>query len=290
MKLLLTDIDNPLGRALEHELEREPFGLITPAKDTLDWRDARAVARYIHSERPGLVINTLGWSDLPDAQACDLLPLAAANLASACQSGGTPVVQLSSYRVFGADNKSSHTERDEPAPQSEAGRAWLAAERALEASLEQRIILRLSWVVGAQGDNLLSRLLEQCFAGQPVMVNTRLRGAPTALSDVARVLVGIVKQVSCGAENWGVLHYCSSGACSQSEFAERVLEVLDQLGALPEPAPQLERLDSLPEGEPVSAVLSCRRVRDNFGVQARDWDPTLVAMVKQWLHSRESSL
>jgi len=288
LKLLLTDIDNSLGRALEHELEREPFGLITPAEGALDWRDPEAVARYLDSTRPGLVINTLGWADLPDAESCALLPLAAANLSGACQSTGIPVVQFSSYRVFGADNKSSHTERDEPAPQSEEGRAWLAAEQALE-NLEQRIILRLSWVISAQGVNLLSRLLEECFSGRPVSVNTRLRGAPTALSDVARVAVGVVKQIACGAQNWGVMHYCSSGACSQSEFAERLLEVLEQLGVLPEPAPQLERLDSPPEGEPVSAVLSCRRVRDNFGVQARAWDPTLVAMVKQWLHNREPS-
>jgi len=286
LKLLLTDIDNPLGRALEHELERAPFGLITPAQGAVDWRDTQAVAQYIDSTHPGLVINTLGWADLPDAEACELLPLAAANLASACQSGEIALVQFSSYRVFGADNKSSHTERDEPAPQSEVGRAWLAAEQALEASLEQRIILRLSWVVGAQGENLLSRLLAQCFSGHSVMVNTRLRGAPTALSDIARVVVGVVKQITCGSQNWGVMHYCSSGACSQAEYAERVLEVLEQLGALPDPAPQLERLDSLPDGEPVSAVLSCRRVRDNFGVQARAWDPTLVAMVKQWLHNR----
>lgn len=286
LKLLLTDIDNPLGRALEHELEREPFGLITPASGTVDWRDAQAVAQYIDSTRPGLVINTLGWADRPDAQACEQLPVVAANLGRACQSGETAVVQFSSYRVFGPDNKSSHSERDEPDPQSESGSAWWAAEQALQASLEQRIVLRLSWAIAAQGDNLLTRLLEQCFSGQPLAVNTRLRGAPTALSDVARVVVGIVKQVACGAQNWGVMHYCSSDACSQSAFAERVLEVLEQLDALPEPPPVLERLDNLPDAEPVSAVLSCRRVRDSFGVQARAWDPTLVAMVKQWLHNR----
>ncbi len=283
MKLLLTDVSNPLGRALEHELERETFSLVTSGPDALDWHSASAVADYIQDLRPGLVINTLGWSDLPDVGERTLQQAAAAGLGRACQPGGTPVLQFSSYRVFGGDNKSSHSERDEPNPQSDTGRAWLAAEQALEANLPQRLILRLSWLLDSHGDNLLTRLLTQLYSSEAVMVNTRLRGAPTALSDVARVAVALVKQVSCGAENWGTLHYCSTGACSQAELAAQVVEVLRQLEALPA-EPMLTRLDSLPEDEPVSAVLSCRRVRDNFGVQTRSWEPTLVPMIKQWLH------
>lgn len=288
MKLLLTDAINPLGRALEHELEREPFGLIVPEEGEVDWGDALAVADYIERKRPDLVVNTLGWADLPDARQCELLSASVGNLGPVCGRLGIPMVQFSSYRVFGADNKSSHSERDDPSPLNDTGRAWLAAERELEAQVQKRVVLRLSWVVGAQGDNLLSRLLEQLFAHRPVVVNARLRGAPTALSDVARVAVGVVKQISCGADNWGVMHYCSSDACSQAEFAERVLEVLKQLDLCPSTA-SLERLDSVPEDEPVSAVLSCRRLRDNFGVQARAWEPTLVPMVKQWLHEHSGS-
>lgn len=283
MKLLLTDVSNPLGRALEHELERETFSLVTSGPDALDWHSASVVADYIQDLRPGLVINTLGWSDLPDVRERTLQQAAAAGLGRACQPGGTPVLQFSSYRVFGGDNKSSHSERDEPNPQSDIGRAWLAAEQALEAHLPQRLILRLSWLLDSHGDNLLTRLLTQLYSSEAVMVNTRLRGAPTALSDVARVAVALVKQVSCGAENWGTLHYCSTGACSQADLAAQVVEVLRQLEALPA-EPMLTRLDSLPEGEPVSAVLSCRRVRDNFGVQTRSWEPSLVPMIKQWLH------
>lgn len=287
MKLLLTDVSNPLGRALEHELERETFSLVTSGPDALDWHSASAVAAYIQDIRPGLVINTLGWSDLPDVRERTLQQAAAAGLGRACRPAGTPVLQFSSYRVFGGDNKSSHSERDEPNPQSDTGRAWLAAEQALEASLQQRLILRLSWLLDSHGDNLLTRLLTQLYSSEAVMVNTRLRGAPTALSDVARVAVALVKQVSCGAENWGTLHYCSTGACSQAELAAQVVEVLRQLEALPA-EPMLTRLDSLPEDEPVSAVLSCRRVRDNFGVQTRSWEPSLVPMIKQWLHQNRN--
>lgn len=287
MKLLLTDATNALGRALEHELEREPFGLIALSSARPDWTDLGEVRAYLDHQRPALVINTLGWADRPDSAQCTLISESAATLATVCRERGIPMIQLSSYQVFGGDNKSTHAERDEPSPQSEAGRAWLGAERAVNEVLAERVVLRLSWLIDSHGNNRLTRLLEAIFDNRVLLANSRLRGAPTALSDVARVLVGVIKQISCGAQNWGVMHYASRDACTEAEFVERVVEVLRQLGALPDTLPEkVDTTDSLPPDEPVSAVLAVRRLRDGFGVQQRSWEPYLVPMIKQWLHDR----
>lgn len=289
MKLLLTDASNALGRALEHELEREPFRLISPSSARPDWTDLGEVRAYLDHQPPKLVLNTLGWADRPDTAQCALIPASAAALATVCRERKIPMIQLSSYQVFGGDNKSSHAERDDPSPQSEAGRAWLAAEQAVNEALAERVVLRLSWLIDSHGNNRLTRLLQTIFGGGEVVANSRLRGAPTALSDVARVLVGVVKQISCGAENWGVMHYASRDTCTEVEFVERVVEVLRQLDALPDTArPRMEVTDNLPPDEPVSAVLGVRRLRDGFGVQQRSWEPYLVPMVKQWLHDYQS--
>lgn len=286
MKLLLTDASHALGKALEHEFEREPFGLVVPESARLNWTDIGEVRAWIEHQRPRLVINSLGWADRPDSAHCSLIARAAVVLAQVCEEQRLPMIQLSSYQVFGGDNKSSHAEKDEPTPQSDAGRAWLTAEQAVTEALTKRLILRLSWVIGSLGDNRLTRLLEAMFSGQgPVPVHTRLKGSPTALSDAARVVVGLVKQISCGAENWGVMHYASREPCSEADFAEKVIGVLRQLDALPEGV-ELARLETVPPDEPISAVLGGRRLRDGFGVQARAWEPYLVPMIKQWLHQR----
>jgi dTDP-4-dehydrorhamnose reductase len=284
LKLLLTDATNALGAALEHELERESFNLVVSSARALDWTRSEAVAEYIHSVKPDVVINTLGWAVDPPPDQLELLPKAAAHLAAACQPGSVPLIHFSSYRVFGCDNKSRHSEKDAPTPNSDSGRSFLAAEQALE-SLPRHIVLRLSWVLGSYGDNMLTRLLSQLMAAEPVRLNTRLRGAPTAFSDAARVAVAMAKQICCGAENWGVMHYCSSDACTQAELADQVMHSLQQLDLL-ESAPEVERIDEVPDTEPVSAVLSCHRARDNFGIQARSWRPSLVPLIKQWHHGR----
>lgn len=287
-KLLLTDNTTALGRALEHELEREFFTLVIPAANEVDWRNATAAVDYVRRVKPDVVINCLGWEDIPTAAQQVLLPLAAAHLAQACAPSKVPLIHFSSYKVFGCDNKSIHSEKDEPAPTSATGHAFLAAEQSLTQTLEKWVCLRLSWVISSYGQNHLTRVLESVpgHGNQSLAVNSRLRGAPTALSDVARVAVAIAKQVACGAENWGVMHYCSGESCTEAEFANQVIQTLQQLQAIPAEV-KLPLDDTLPETEPVSAVLICRRVRDYFGVQARAWRPSLLPMVKQWLHTHE---
>lgn len=285
--LLLTDVNSPLGKALEHELEREPFKLLAPDNTALDWSDETAVDTYFERERPDLIINCRGWDSAQQPAGAAMLVQTARQLARVCGQRDLPVIHFSSYSVFGADPKGAHSEKDTPAPRNDAGRAFVEAEQQI-AGVARAIVLRLSWVIGAYGDNHLTRLLGAFLAGASVTVNRRLRGAPTPLSDAARVAVAMAKQISCGADNWGVMHYCSGDACAEDEFADQVLQLLIQQQLLTA-EPSLTLVDVEPEDEPLSAILGCRHARDNFGIQARSWRPSLLPLVKQWLHNQEQS-
>lgn len=283
MKLLLTDSQQALGVALEHELEREPYNLLQPRAQQLDWHNAEVVDEYISAQRPAMVINNLGWGDSSASIDTELLVAAAQNISRVCARLNVPLIQLSSYRVFGDDNKSKHSEKDAPEPNSDAGRAFLMAENAVTEALPRALVLRTSWVIGSYGDNLLTRLMEALQQNKPWQLNARLRGAPTALSDLARVIVALVKQINSGADCWGIYHYTSGDGCSEVEFAEHLWEALKQQGySGPEPDWQLE--DYTPDDKPVSALLSGLRVRNDFGVQTRTWRTYLLPIVKQWLH------
>ena len=287
MKLLLTDATNPLGEALAHQLERHTFGLVTPEPGLLDWTDKAELTNWLGSVGPSLVLNTLGWSpSLTQSQQASL-PAVTRALAQACRSPDIPIIHFSSYRVFDGSPKSGHSERDQPEPQSDQGRAWLAAEEALATGKKRWLVLRLSWILTGRGPGLLTRFLSAARAGEPVRANARLRGAPTLLSDVVRVVVAIIQQIDCGAGNWGLMHYASGQACNQAELAEAVLRVL--AGLRPDwELPAVQRDEALPDLEPVSAVLSCRRLRDGFGIHARDWEPGLKLLTQQWLHSHSA--
>jgi len=284
LKIIVTDTQGALGRTLEHDLEREQCQLLSPK---IHWEDALAVRDYLTQHKPDVVVNTLAWEDSPSAEQQDLLPIAAANIANTCASLGVPLIHFSSYQVFGVDNKSSHSEKDIPAPVSAIGQAFFAAEQAIEHSAARFIILRLGWIIGSIGDNHLTRLLKAIQSQQPILLNTRLRGAPTLLSDAVRVCVALIKQIACGSDNWGVMHYCSGDALNEAEFGEQLVQLLAQQQLLQHDA-NFTLVDVEPTTEPLSAVLGCRMIRDAFGVQTRPWRPSLLPLVKQWFHNQSN--
>jgi dTDP-4-dehydrorhamnose reductase len=288
LKLLVTDAVSPLGQALLHDLEREPFNLLVPGVEELDWTDLAAVDVYIHHKRPDLVVNNYALDQLKTQEGCVAFVQCVANLASACGARNIPLLHISSYQVFEGDSKSTHSEKDAVNPVNEAGRALVTAEQELEAIAPRHISLRASWVIGAYGDNLLTRLLNGYLGGHAVQANRRLRGAPTTMADFTRVIVALVKQITCGAENWGIMHYCSGDACTEEEFAEYLLQLIIQQQLLTA-EPSLTIVDTPLSGEPSSAILTCRNIRDGFGIQPRSWRPSLLPLVRQWLHNRENN-
>lgn len=278
MKILLTDSRSPLGQALLHELERQPYALLCP-QDALDWGDFESVLSYLQQHQPDLVVNSLGWSEWADASNQQLLINSARNLARGCAEVGSIPLQLSSYRVFGGEQKQCYEIDDRPSPLGVVGRAFWDAERFFETGLDKWLVLRLGWVFGVQPDNRLSNTLQALRAGESVEAGSDYLGAPTTVLDAARVAVAMIRQVLCGADNWGTFQYVSGDVCSELEFAQELALILDGEGELRggvvEPAAQ-EALQG-------SAVLSSQRMLDNFGIKPRTWRQGLADTVRLWL-------
>ncbi len=198
-----------------------------------------------------------------------------------CSQHNIPLIHLSSYCVFSADKKNIHNEKDVPQVATEEDAQWLVAEK-LSASVDKHIILRTSWLISPQGQNVLTQLLSGFLGGAQINVHRHLRGAPTLVDDFSRVIAAVIKQIQCGADNWGVMHYCSSDYCTEEEFAEQVLQHLIQYQLLTA-EPSLQLVDGDEDDHTVSAILGCRRLRDGFGIQSRSWRPDLLLLIKEWL-------
>jgi dTDP-4-dehydrorhamnose reductase len=283
--ILLTDSTFALARTIEQELEREVFTLLVPKESELDWSRPDALNDYLSNYKVDLIINTRGWNQADTTQGQAILLSTAEQLAQIGSAAPVTVIHLSSYQVFGGDTKGIHSEKDEVISANAMGHAFVNAEKQLQ-QLNHHVIIRLSWIISPEGDNLLTRLLKDFFAGGTVSVNHRLRGAPTTAVDVARVLVAVCRQIQCGADNWGTFHYCSSDSCGEDEFSEYLLQTLIQQQLLTA-EPSLNLTDTDPINEPLSAILGCRRLRDAFGIQSRSWRPSLLSMVKHWLHNKK---
>ena len=145
--------------------------------------------------------------------------------------------------------------------------------------MDRHIILRLSWVVGALGRNLLTNLLLPITAESEGYINAERRGSPVGHSDVARVINAIVKQVASGSANWGIFHYSSGDVCTEEEFAQELLARLEEKSI--ETGPIVDASGG--HSEPLSAALGYRRLMDCFGIQPRTWRQGLKIELDRWL-------
>jgi dTDP-4-dehydrorhamnose reductase len=240
------------------------------------------------------VINSLGWSESPDIAEQVRLVSAAKGVALACLKANVIPLHLSSYRVFGGENKNAYDERDKPSPLGPAGRAYLDAERSFEQHLDEYICLRIGWVLDVQAGSSFSRILSHLArVGGSFEAGHQRRGAPVSSEVVGRVVVAMINQVLCGANNWGVFHCASSDPCTVAEFTDALAAILDQeeclLGewSIVEPCDEVGALANERQPEPDSAVLSVRRSRDDFGIQAVSWRKGLRSLVKLWLEREQ---
>ncbi len=289
-KLLITDAYNPIGTAISLAFEHANYGVLMPEKAVLDYTNTAALVDYCRDHRIDLVINTFGWSDVPSGSDRERLVTMAKHLAEACVVLQCPVLHLSSYRVFGGENKTAYDELDQPSPLGSAGFAFWEAERAFEQRLERYICLRIGWLIDIHPDSYLSKVLSSLSTpGATFEVGHQRRGAPISSTVVGRIVVAMVNQILCGAENWGVYHCASSDPCTVAEFTEAVVAVLEREDSLRRewavtaPIAEDAELAFMGSPEPDSSVLTVRRSRDDFGVQAVSWRQGLAGLIRIWL-------
>ncbi|GAB3111824.1 sugar nucleotide-binding protein [Aestuariicella hydrocarbonica] len=285
-KILITDAFSSVGRAIYSVFQSSAYAVLSPPLNSLDWTDVASVQQYLVDNTVDVVINTAGWNEAPNKDQQLTLVQAATALATAAPEAGCVVIHLSSYRVFGGENKSSYDEDDVPVPLNAAGQAFLDAERAFEARMERYLCVRVSWVLDIIGESIFWRLLKDLTSEGPELeITHQRRGAPLSSAEIGRVILAMTHQILCGAENWGVFHLASGDPCSSADVAEAVSDILQREQLLK----RQWRVETLSEeqlaklGEPDSAALTVRRCRDNFGYQICSWRQGLTGLVRAWL-------
>jgi dTDP-4-dehydrorhamnose reductase len=196
-----------------------------------------------------------------------------------CRQFNVPTILLSDGRVFGVGNRvnSESHEADVPAPACLAGEQLATLERAMLAHIEQIMVLRTGPLIAVQAGSFLSDCLATMRGGEVLRLNDTRISYPTPVADLARVVSGLVDQISCGAPCSGIYHYCSSGAASAYEFAEVACAFASQFVA---PMAGLEVDEDSLAWCPDAPAISCERILQDFGIKRLPWRAYLPRMIK----------
>lgn len=263
-----------MGEALYAAFENENFLLVCPEDGAVDWCNEDAVKTVIQQSRPAVIVNTLSISP-----AWSLKPKAATTLADVCKSFDSTVIHLSSHEVFGSHLPSEpYGESHTPVPTTDLGIAQLEAENRFSL-VARAIVFRVSWLLDAP-DGLLAELCRMLLQQDQINTTDQWRGSPVFIDCAATAIVAIIKQILCGAENWGVFHYHASDSCSEAELADLLTRLLSKEGK------QVAQANIVPVDQRLmtcSGWMEGRRCTDDFGVQLRSWRKGVKAKVLAWL-------
>jgi len=257
MRVLLTGGTGQLG----HDLQRtfREHDMVATGRSELDITDRDAVAELVRAVRPDVVVNAAAMTAVDD---CETQPerayavndRAVGHLVEAAQDVGAHLVHYSTDYVFDGTATSPYTETDEPNPQSVYGASKLAGERRLR---PQDLCIRVSWLVGEHGSNILTTVLGRSARGETLRFVDDQVGSPSFCSDVADLTGRLVAE---GAT--GVIHGANVGAVSWYEYVGDMLEAAGRPRSLVEPIATADLDPPRPAPRPAYSVLAGEALRE----------------------------
>lgn len=212
------------------------------------------------------------------------------NLTQFAKQKNIPLLFLSTAAVFDGA-RIAYQEADQVSPKCDYGRYYVGLEQQV-ASCKQHMIIRTGWLYGAASANYLTATLSYAIKDELISFNSAGKACPTAIDDVARVLLAIILQLKYAVENWGVYHYVASDTALGFQFIEAILiQAAKYESGVDAKQLRFEHSNALPDPlfyfAPV--VLRCSRLLEDFGIHQRSWRALMPAAVRSYYEDKKKA-
>lgn len=290
MRILVCGSNGQVG----HELVARAAGFGLEAtglnRQQLDISEPGQVADALQQFQPGLVINAAAYTQVDKAET-EIARAYAVNrdacgiLADAASRARIPLLHISTDYVFAGDGSIPYRESDLAVPNGVYGASKRAGELEIQARLDEHLILRISWVYGAYGNNFVKTMLRLGAQRDALSVVADQFGCPTLAGSIAEVLLELAgRYASSGRLAWGLYHYSGASPCSWYDFAVEIFRQAQEKGLLAS-CPQVHPINTAqyptPARRPAWSVLDCSLIEKTFGIAARDWHGELSRMLDE---------
>lgn len=206
----ITGAKGLLGSSLEKKLK----GALATGRE-VDIGDKTQISSFLKTN-PGIthIINCAAFSnvDLAESSKEEVYrtnALAPEYLAEEANRVGARLIHISTDYVFGGEQKRPLLETDPPDPCNYYGKAKLEGEkRALQ---KGALVIRTSWVFGANGKNFVSRLLKMLQEKRTISLVDDQWGRFTYAPDLADAILKMLDQK-------GLYHFANAGIATKYEF------------------------------------------------------------------------
>ena len=275
MKVLLTGATGQVGAALARTKPGH-VELIGLSHAELDICDPACVDAEVRARRPDVVINAAAYTAVDRAESDQERARAVneegpRNLANAAAAVGSRLIHFSTDYVFDGESARAYAPDDATAPLNVYGRTKLAGEAAVFSALPERsLVLRTSWVYGAQGQNFVRTMLRVMQQKGEARVVADQIGTPTAAPSSAHVAWALAAR----PQLHGVYHWTDAGVASWYDFAVAIAEEAVRLRYL-DPDIAVHPIATVeyptPARRPRFSLLNTRATLSALGVEPHHW-------------------
>jgi dTDP-4-dehydrorhamnose reductase len=220
-----------LGKQWVHFLEALKAEYTAYDSRTLDITDPQKLRDIIARDNPQVMINCAAYTKVDQAEddkdRADLINHASLeNLAKQCAKHSIKLVHYSTDYVFSGEAQdrekfpNGYPENAATNPINHYGKSKLKGEQAIQQSDAQHLILRVSWLCGAYGNNFVKTMLRLAQDRDSLSVVNDQFGVPTFCSAVVEQTMKLLEN-----KEEGVFHLGSEGIISWYDFARRIFEL-----------------------------------------------------------------
>jgi dTDP-4-dehydrorhamnose reductase len=282
MKILLTGRDGQLGWELMQSIPPN-IELIGLSRSELDISNTGAVLDCIAFHQPKVVINAAAYTAVDKAesdeqQASAVNSSGAHNLAMACKNFNARLLHISTDFVFDGTKTTPYLPDDAVNPLSVYGHTKLAGELAIQAQLNNVVIVRTAWVYSAHGNNFVKTMLRLMAEKPQLGVVTDQVGTPTWAYGLAQWLWAVIDKPHVS----GMFHWTDGGVASWYDFAIAIQELALQKGLLKQSIPILPIPSSAyptPARRPSFSVMNKSSAEKASGITTVHWRKQLAKML-----------
>lgn len=223
MKVLVTGAGGQLGRDAVLACQAAGDEVVAADHARLDVGDRAQVEEALGVARPEVVVHAGAWTAV---DACESDPdralrvngLGTRHVAEACRRAGAHLLYVSTDYVFDGTKEGPYDEWDRPNPRSVYGRSKWAGEVEAQAQAPGCTVVRVSWVMGEHGHNMVKTVLSLADRPELAFVDDQ-RGCPTFTADLAPALRRLA-----ASRLPGLFHVTNQGDVSWYELVRAILE------------------------------------------------------------------
>ena len=269
-KIWISGANGHVGSALVKMLDFEKNKYVATDKNEVDITNMEAVHSFCEINRPDIIINCSGLTDLQECEANPDLAYAVnavgvRNIAQEAQEIGAKLIQISTDDVFGTTSrKVLFNEFDDIAPRSVYGKSKAAGEKFMRALMSRYVIIRSSWVYGL-GKDYVRLVLEAAEKGGKFIAPANQYSSPTSAKELAKVLMQFIDN-----EYYGTYHVVCKGCCSRYEYAQEILRLTGKEDKL-----ELISCDDMLDTQPKYSVLDNMMIRISNIEEPAEWKTAL---------------